>query len=1243
MQFCACSCRSLAFEEDVPPAKASMSAGDLRSVAGMQEASSQPGGSPHVSFTEAPPGPRVGFTEENRVGFCDDICFTDIPCTNSFYRREPSGAARDLGAKLAAINDEVHGLLGKQDTQLVDKTDIVPLWQKLNSLSDEFQRAVSEQEPVSRMRTLDDEDFLRQASMISTRSMRFEDLVETQDLALLRRSGSPEGFQGLCEGQPTAGASAPVQRPILRRTSGAPMAEGPRRSCHSPFLNWCRNENVALAWDLFQMLLSVIGVALCIRALYASKTSFHANAPDAAAGAASGVHLSAPTPTPTPAEPQLDDLWFYEMIEIVLSGFFVADLILVALLSGSLLRFVTRWYTWVDVFSLVPLVTIFFPSLAQFGSLAFVRMFRLLRIMRAYRLLYLTESGTIQREIALLIYIVVIIVLVAAGVFLIIEEEEIGTFHDGVYFVVATITTVGYGDLSPKSGEGRLTVCLFILLAIVVVPMRINKVLEYLACRSPYAGAYAPEGRQHVVVTGTFDQRTLYAFLHEFFHSPHGFADTGVCVLAESCPYRDIRLDLEGRRLAPRRVKYLQGSAESAQDLRRALVHRAVAVFVLAPKNIPEDQTKSMDAEIILSTVSIRQYNPHVPIFAQVLSPGNRPVLFDVGATGVVCINELRMQLLAAACHTPGLHTIAANLVTSVDRAHRVRADWAEEYVHGMAHSVFEFAIPGPMVGRSFRDACDMLYTTSTTDAPCALIAVRSRAHKGAVLVNPDVEYRVAPDDQLLVLGHTHRQIRDSLAHVHKKYSTSGLPQRSWSRLAALRRASSFVGLEEVAVDGTSPDPQPQNPDPDGHESDVKDTDDGPSSDGTYDENEEDEEDEGEEQEGPAVRLGLAQRPQSESSVYALEDYAFDRSVVQLLDHINPKTFTFALRPHCGRWMAPKKKQQRHSALSKELFLHCVPPGLQGHAVVLGWASNAVDFVLVLRNKRLAAFCPIVFVAPVPPTDAQCHPLSFFSDVYIIVADFDKCCQPAAIHRAKVVVVLPSSHSPQDMSSPPSKHTHADSHVLMLTMRLMSNFTGAQPLVGLNHLQNSRFLDAFFADPHSKGGMEPEVPYLANLGYGPAMVAGRVYPEALPDNLLLSLHWNGSGVELTSALLGAPGFRTRAQDMCSQLFLMSVPEDFFAGSGILQDTTYGGLFLHLLRGTGVVAVGLLRERDAAVKHRVHAGAVGQGARTQTASAAKGAPRAPQHVLTNPKRDAVIYPTDMVYVLSRQQPSEKYEK
>ena len=43
-------------------------------------------------------------------------------------------------------------------------------------------------------------------------------------------------------------------------------------------------------------------------------------------------------------------------------------------------------------------------------------------------------------------------------------------FHTWTYFILVTICTVGYGDISPKTTEGRIFDMAIIITAIIVVP-----------------------------------------------------------------------------------------------------------------------------------------------------------------------------------------------------------------------------------------------------------------------------------------------------------------------------------------------------------------------------------------------------------------------------------------------------------------------------------------------------------------------------------------------------------------------------------------------------------------------------------------------------------------------------------------------------------------------------------------------------------------------------------------------------
>lgn len=54
------------------------------------------------------------------------------------------------------------------------------------------------------------------------------------------------------------------------------------------------------------------------------------------------------------------------------------------------------------------------------------------------------------------------------------------TFIDSFYFGIATITTVGYGDLSPQTRSGRTIACVYVLVGVGVIGVALGRIAGYL-------------------------------------------------------------------------------------------------------------------------------------------------------------------------------------------------------------------------------------------------------------------------------------------------------------------------------------------------------------------------------------------------------------------------------------------------------------------------------------------------------------------------------------------------------------------------------------------------------------------------------------------------------------------------------------------------------------------------------------------------------------------------------------------
>lgn len=97
------------------------------------------------------------------------------------------------------------------------------------------------------------------------------------------------------------------------------------------------------------------------------------------------------------------------------------------------------------------------------------------------------------------------------------------SFHDSLYFLIVTLTTVGYGEITPFSIPGKLIIICIILITIVIVPKQIDDLMRLISMQSPYKkNTYKSIEVRHIVVTGYVGLQAMKNFCEELFHKDHG-------------------------------------------------------------------------------------------------------------------------------------------------------------------------------------------------------------------------------------------------------------------------------------------------------------------------------------------------------------------------------------------------------------------------------------------------------------------------------------------------------------------------------------------------------------------------------------------------------------------------------------------------------------------------------------------------------------------------------------------------
>jgi voltage-gated potassium channel len=150
-------------------------------------------------------------------------------------------------------------------------------------------------------------------------------------------------------------------------------------------------------------------------------------------------------------------------------------------------RFVLQISSAIDLLVLLPLI--FGLMGLGIANLGFLRIFRWLRILRLVRFIegktsfgYLSsEDGAIAVRILFTLFA---IIFVYSGLIYQVEHPinsaEFNTFLDAVYFAVSSISTAGFGDITPISQTGRLLAVLMILTGLVLIPWQLGDLIKRL-------------------------------------------------------------------------------------------------------------------------------------------------------------------------------------------------------------------------------------------------------------------------------------------------------------------------------------------------------------------------------------------------------------------------------------------------------------------------------------------------------------------------------------------------------------------------------------------------------------------------------------------------------------------------------------------------------------------------------------------------------------------------------------------
>ena len=378
--------------------------------------------------------------------------------------------------------------------------------------------------------------------------------------------------------------------------------------------------------------------------------------------------------------------------------------------------------------------------LALFPELRGLRALRLLRLLRANRLFRYRNPFAIVLQafeengvlFALAFGVLGVATLLGGTSLYLVEARDnanIDTILDGMWWALVTTTTVGFGDIAPVTGLGRLigavmmvagmfTLALFAGIVGSSLVSSVVSVREEQFRMSEYVN--------HIVVCG-YDQSTH--LMLEALDAEIDLVETRVVLFDSHERPRDV----------PPEFLWVQGDPTKESELDKVRLTHAAAVIVPGER---DTSPQAADARSILITFTIRSYlrrqRSHVrrrrfPLYlvVEILDSENVDHARKAGADEVLETRKIGYSMIA---HAVGYHGTA----TAMSRV-----------LLSGAHNVYVGVLPGDR--REPVAFGKLMMEMQLSKRGGLVVGVRTRA--GDEVINPPTDYLLEPDAHLLYLS----------------------------------------------------------------------------------------------------------------------------------------------------------------------------------------------------------------------------------------------------------------------------------------------------------------------------------------------------------------------------------------------------------------------------------------------------------------------------------------------------------
>ncbi len=291
-------------------------------------------------------------------------------------------------------------------------------------------------------------------------------------------------------------------------------------------------------------------------------------------------------------------------------------------------------------------------------------------------------------------------------------------FPAGIWWSIVTLTTVGYGDISPTTAGGRLIAILIMFfgigllgtlsasLAAIIIDKRMRE----------NRGMSTATFTEHIILC-EWNNRAR-SILTELRADPQT-AEAPIVLIA----------DVEEKPVDDPLLFFIKGIVNE-ETLERAKLERAKTVVVLGDDRL---EATSRDAKVVLTTLTIESINKEAYTVIELVDPKNVQHGRRAHADEIIVGHELSSHLIASAAIDHGISNVVSELLS---------AQYGNE--------LCSIGLPEGMEGKPFLD----IFVRMKKEYRSIVLGIK-RAKSGELISNPPAEMIIRAGDRLIVIANS--------------------------------------------------------------------------------------------------------------------------------------------------------------------------------------------------------------------------------------------------------------------------------------------------------------------------------------------------------------------------------------------------------------------------------------------------------------------------------------------------------